>query len=78
VKINNKIKILNVNKLKHFLTESDNDIIPEMQDFNFNDFSSGKPLKRALAKLINYKNAAQLALFMLIEEGGDSDMEKID
>jgi hypothetical protein len=33
------------------------------------------PLTRARAKLINYKNAAQLALIMLNEEGGTKDME---
>jgi hypothetical protein len=43
VKINNKIKVLKVNKLKFFLQESDTDINPEMQDLNFNDFSSDKP-----------------------------------
>jgi len=37
-------------------------------DYNFNDSSSEKPLTRARAKLINYKNAAQLALLMLKEE----------
>ncbi len=51
VKINNKIKILNANKLKHFLTESDSDINPELQDFNFNDFSSDKPLTPAHCKI---------------------------
>jgi ribosomal protein L21E len=58
VKINNKIKVLNVNKLKVFLQESDNDINTELQDLTFNDFLSDKPLTRARAKLINYKNAA--------------------
>ena len=53
VKINNKIKVLNINKLKLFLKESDNDINPEMQDLNFNDFSSDKPLTIVHAKLIN-------------------------
>jgi hypothetical protein len=38
------------------------------QTFNFNDPISDKPLTRAHAKLINYKNAAQLALLMLNEE----------
>jgi len=42
VKINNKIKVLNVKKLKVFLKESDNDT--ELQDLIFNDFSSDKPL----------------------------------
>ncbi len=53
VKINNKIKVLNINKLKLFLKESDNDINPEMHDLNFNDFSSDKPLTIAHVKLIN-------------------------
>jgi len=47
-------------------------------DYDFNDSSSDKPLTRARAKLINYKNAAQLALLMLKEEGGYSDFETID
>jgi hypothetical protein len=68
VKINNKIKVLNVNKLKLFLQENDNDINTELQDLNFNILSSDKPLTRTRAKLINYKNAAQLALIMLGEE----------
>jgi hypothetical protein len=62
VKINNKIKVLNVNKLKTFLRESNGEIDNKLQDLNFNDFSSDKPLTHARAKLINYKNAAQLAL----------------
>jgi hypothetical protein len=33
---------------------------------------------RARAKLINYKNSAQLALLILIEEGGADDGETID
>jgi hypothetical protein len=40
VKMNNKIKVLNVNKLKLFLPENDNDINTELQDLNFNDLSS--------------------------------------
>jgi hypothetical protein len=47
-------------------------------DYNFNDTSSDKPLTRAHAKLINYKNAAQLALLMLKEEGGSSDYDFVD
>ncbi len=43
----------------------------ELQDLNFNDFSSYKPLTLARAQLINYKNTAQLALLMLNEEGGE-------
>jgi hypothetical protein len=78
VKINNKIKVLNVNKLKLFLQESDNFISPEMLDLNFNDFSSDKPLTRACAKITNYKNAAQLALIMLYEESESNIEVEID
>ncbi len=70
--INNKIKILNLNKLKLFLQEQ------TFLDYNFNNSDSDKPLTRARAKLINYKNAAQLALLMLKEEGGTSEFETID
>jgi len=62
VKINNKIKILNVNKLKLFLQDNNSEQDQTFQDHDFNDSSSDKPLTRARAKLINYKNAAQLAL----------------
>jgi hypothetical protein len=40
LKINNKIKVLNVNKLKIFLKEDNSDIDSELQALNFNDFSS--------------------------------------
>ncbi len=78
VKINNKIKILNVNKLKLFLQENESDQEQTFLDYNFNDSSSDKPLTHARAKLINYKNAAQLALLMLKEESEYSDFETID
>jgi len=78
VKINNKIKILNVNKLKIFHQIEENEETQTFLDYNFNDYSSDKPLTRACAKLINYKNAAQLALFMLNEEGGSSDCDFVD
>ncbi len=78
MKINNKIKILNVNKLKLFLQEHESDQNQTFLDYDFNDSSSDKPLTRARAKLINYKNAAQLALLMLKEEGGSSDFDTID
>ncbi len=78
VKINNKIKILNVNKLKIFLQDDQNDDSQTFLDYNFNDHSSDKPLTRVRAKLINYKNAAQLALLMLNEEGGSNDSDFID
>ena len=54
VKINNKIKILNVNKLKLFLQEHQSDEEQTFLDYNFNDAASEKPLTRARAKLINY------------------------
>jgi hypothetical protein len=73
-----KIKILNGNKLKIFLQEHDSDQQQTFLDYDFNDTSSDKPLTRARAKLINYKNAAQLTLLMLNEEGGSSDFEEID
>ncbi len=78
VRLNNKIKILNVNKLKLFLQENENDQEQTFLDYNFNDSSSDKPLTRAHSKLINYKNAVQLALLMLKEVGGSSDIETID
>jgi hypothetical protein len=61
MKLNNKIKILNVNKLKLFLQEHESEQNQTFLDYDFNDSSSDKPLTRAHAKLINYKNAAQLA-----------------
>ncbi len=73
VKINNKIKVLKVNKLKLFLKEHESDQEQSFLDYDLNDTSSDKPLTRACAKLINYRNAAQLALLMLKEEGGDGD-----
>jgi hypothetical protein len=78
VKINNKIKILNVNKLKLFLQNDAGEESQTFLDYNFNDNYSDKPLTRARAKLINYKNAVQLALLMLNEEGGSSDFGTID
>jgi len=38
VKIYNKIKVLNVNKLNFFLQEHESDIDSKLQEFNFNDF----------------------------------------
>jgi hypothetical protein len=67
-----------VNKLKLFLQEHESDQEQTFLDYNFNDTSSDKPLTRAHTKLINYKNAAHLALLMLKEEGGSSDFETID
>ncbi len=62
VKINNKIKILNLNKL--FLHNNESKQDQTFLDYDFNDTSSDKHLTCTRAKLINYKNAAQLALLM--------------
>jgi hypothetical protein len=78
VKINIKIKILNVNKLKLFLQNDETEENQTFLDYNFNDNSSHKPLTRARAKLIKYKEAAQLALLMLNKEGGSSEFETFD
>jgi hypothetical protein len=47
VKINNKIKILNVNKLKLFLKDNESKQDQTFLDYDFNDSSSDKPLTRA-------------------------------
>jgi hypothetical protein len=75
VKINNKIKVLNMNKFKLFLQEEHSEINTDLQDLNFQNFWSDMTLTRARATLINYKNAAQLELIKLNEEGGTDDME---
>ncbi len=72
VKINNKIKVLNMNKLKLFLQNEESEENQTFLDYNFNDNSSDKPLTCASAKLINCKNVAQLALLML------NDVDTID
>jgi hypothetical protein len=59
VKLNNKIKIVNVNKLKLFLQEHQSEQEQTFLDYDFNDADSDRPLSRARAKLIIYKNAAQ-------------------
>jgi transposase InsO family protein len=78
VKIGNKIKVLNVNKLKLFFEEQSSETDTELQDLNFNDYHTDGPITRARARLINYKEAAQLALLMLNEEGGSSDSNFVD
>ncbi len=78
VKINNKIKILNVNKLKFFLKNEESTENQTFLDYNFNDNSNDQLLTRARAKLIKYKDAAQLALLMLNEKGGSSDLDFVD
>jgi hypothetical protein len=83
IKFKNKIKVLNVAKLKHFYENveksAEND--SEAEDFNqhsekaltdfndiFNKAHSEGPITRAKAKLIKYKDAAQLALMLLKSE----------
>jgi Integrase core domain len=90
IKLKNKVKVLNVAKLKHFYEnvekcaekESEsNDInqdfnqqsekaCPDSDDFNdiFNKAHNEWPITRAKAKLIKYKDAAQLALLLLKSE----------
>ncbi len=50
VKINNKIKILYVNKLKLFLQEHESEKNQTFLDYDFNDSSSDKP---SLAHALN-------------------------
>jgi len=78
VKINNKIKVLNVKKLKLFLQDNEGEENQTFLDYNFNDNLSDKQLTRARAKLINYKNTVQLALLMLNEEGGADDLYAVN
>jgi len=53
VKIGNKIKVLNMNKVKVFLQEHKSETDTELQDLNFNDYQNDKPITCAHAKLIN-------------------------
>jgi len=46
VKINNKIKVLNVNKLKLFLPENDNDINTELQSYEETPRRKGEILEQ--------------------------------
>jgi hypothetical protein len=90
IKFKNKIKVLNVAKLKHFYenvgksaekeSEAENfnqdfnqpseEARPDFNDFNdiFNKAHNEGPITRAKAKLIKYKDAAQLALVLLKSE----------
>jgi hypothetical protein len=51
VKFNNKIKVLNVNKLKSFLHESSDNIGNNPQDLNFQNFANDKPLNSRTCKI---------------------------
>jgi hypothetical protein len=95
IKFKNKVKVLNVAKLKHFYenvkksAEKESEANKFNQDFNqqsekarhdFNDFNdifnkanNEGPITRAKAKLIKYKDAAQLALLLLKSENDTID-----
>jgi hypothetical protein len=62
IKIGNKIKVINVQKLKIFLQEEHSVKDTHNEDLNFNDAQFDGPITRTRAKLIDYKNAAQFAL----------------
>ncbi len=61
VKIGNKIKLLNINKLKLFLQEQEGEAETDLPDLVL-------LINLSHAKSINYKNAASLELLMLNEE----------
>jgi len=58
VKIGNKIKVINVNKLKLFLEDQTCETDTDMQDLNFNNASNDGPITQARAKLMKYKDTA--------------------
>ncbi len=87
IKFKNKIKVLNVAKLKHFYENVEKSVEKEgeadqfnqnfnqpdekvLKDFNdiFNKAHSEGPITWAKAKLIKYKDVAQLALILLKSE----------
>jgi hypothetical protein len=87
IKFKNKVKVLNVAKLKHFYENVEKSVDKEgdarqfNQDFNqpngelltdfsdiFNKAQNEGPITRAEAKLIKYKDGAQLALILLKSE----------
>jgi hypothetical protein len=87
IKFKNKIKVLNMAKLKHFYEnvkksiDKEGDAAQFNQNFNqpnkkvltdfsdiFNKAQSEGPITRVKAKLIKYKDAAQLALILLKSE----------
>jgi hypothetical protein len=58
IKLNNKLKLINVSKLNRFNQKDSNsdENISQTNDINFNQAFLG-PMARAHAKCINYKNA---------------------
>jgi len=92
IKFKNKIKVLNVAKLKHFYENVKKSVNKEgdarqfnkkfnqpnekaLTDFSdiFNKAQCEGPITRAKAKLIKYKDAAQLALILLKSETDTND-----
>jgi hypothetical protein len=68
---NGKSKVLNVMRLKKFFsepsdTQNDSDINQENFDFNAEPKTTG-PVTRAMKKLMEHKNAAQLAINVLCD-----------
>jgi hypothetical protein len=74
---NNKFKIVNCARLKPFLTDTNKNVCPEeirlsqgdsslFQDTNI--LPPNRPITRALQKLIDYKNAATMAISFLQED----------
>ncbi len=60
--------MLNFEKLKLFLEEINGEKDTHFRDLNFNELQFNGPVTRTHAKLIDYKNAVQLALSILKEE----------
>jgi hypothetical protein len=60
-----KFEVINVQKLKLFLEEEDSETDTHFKDLNFNDVQFNSPITRTHTKLINYKNAVQVALSIL-------------
>jgi hypothetical protein len=72
VKVGNKIKVLNVEKLKLLLQEK-SDTDTHFEELNFNDAQFDGP--GTGAKLIKYKEAAQLALTLLKNEEEEENID---
>jgi hypothetical protein len=58
VKIGNKFKVINLNKLKLFLEDQTCETDTDMQDLNINNAPNDGPITQARAKLMKYKDTA--------------------
>jgi len=65
LKIGNKINVLKAEKLKLFPEYSKSETDTDFQELNFKDTQFNSPITRMHAKLIQYKDAAPLVLFLL-------------